>query len=337
MKGRLSSFALVVGACVAGVACGRWAFSSTACRDVIGIFCGRGHLLVLVHGNGIYEADLQRAVAESHFAAGIDEKHRPQQRMDDGLILRLLVSNAMVRSLAANEKISAAEIEGHLNLLRCQFRAEETWRTALRANGLSVRSLRTAIAADLRARLWILEQTAPYVDVTMDECRSLYDAHPESFFQPIRLRASHLFLPAPPETPPEIVEEKHTAIELLSDRLAHGESFADLVADASEDEATKRRSGDLGFFSAVRMPLDFFAEALKLQVGQVSPPIRTRLGFHLVQLTDLKPARQMGCDETCAEIAVALENRNRRAFLEKLIVDLFCSSRVVTTFCSRWP
>jgi peptidyl-prolyl cis-trans isomerase D len=89
------------------------------------------------------------------------------------------------------------------------------------------------------------------------ECRAFYDARPKNFAQPLRLRASHLFLAAPMETPPPIIETKRELIESLSVRLARGEKFSDLVEAASEDEATKNRGGDLSYFSAFRMPPDF--------------------------------------------------------------------------------
>ena len=313
--------ALLILALVAGLACGQWACRSVAFRDAIGTFCGRGHLLALAHGEGIYDADLHRTLAELHYASGMDEKDRDRNIKERSILTRL-ISNAMAQSLAGREKLSAAQIERELNLLRWQFRDDTAWRTCLRGSTLSARSLRRTIANDLRARRWILRQIGRHVHVTADECRRFYNTHPQSFLQPVRLRASHLFLAAPPETPPEIVDAKRIAIESFSARLACGENFAELVAEASEDEATKERGGDLGYFSAFRMPADFFAEAMRLQVGQISQPICTRLGFHIIELTDLKPARQMTFDEARAEIALVLENRDRQVALEKLYVDL---------------
>jgi parvulin-like peptidyl-prolyl isomerase len=289
---------------------------------VTGVLFGRGHLLAVAHGEGVYEADLQRAAAEMRYAIGIEEKDRHEQRIDQRSILRRLVSNTMARSCAVHEEISSTEVDLARNLLRSQFRDEKTWRTALRASGLSASSLRREIIADLRAGQWILGQIKPQVDVTTQECRSFYDAHSQNFSQPVRLRTSHLFLAAPTETPPEIVDMKRVAIESFSNRLAHGENFADLVAEVSEDEATRGHGGDIGYFSAFRMPPDFFPTAMKLRLGQISQPIRTRLGFHIIQLTDLKPGLQMPFDEARAEIAIMLGNQKRCASLDKLIIDL---------------
>ena len=90
----------------------------------------------------------------------------------------------------------------------------------------------------------------------------------------------------------------------------------------SEDEATKKRGGDLAFFSESRMPPDFFAVVAKMQVGEISPPIRTALGFHIIQLTDARPARQLSLAEVTAEIRLNLENEKRRIATESLTTDL---------------
>jgi parvulin-like peptidyl-prolyl isomerase len=140
--------------------------------------------------------------------------------------------------------------------------------------------------------------------------------------QPVRFRASHLFLAAPPETSPDVVETKQRAIELLAARINHGENLAELAAVASEDEATKTRGGDLGFFSESRMPADFFATVVKMGVGDVSQPVRTSLGLHIIQLTDSKPAREMTFEEARTEIALTIENENRRTVLQRLAADL---------------
>jgi parvulin-like peptidyl-prolyl isomerase len=129
-------------------------------------------------------------------------------------------------------------------------------------------------------------------------------------------------LAAPPETAPEIVEAKRSTIEALSVILAGGEDFATLAAENSEDEATKLRGGDLGYFSATRMPPDFVAAAARLRPGEISRPIRTRLGFHIIKLIDVQPARQKTFDEARNDIAIELANQKRATAIQRLMVDL---------------
>jgi peptidyl-prolyl cis-trans isomerase D len=196
------------------------------------------------------------------------------------------------------------------------------WLVALRANGLSAWSLRRRVVGDLRGRQWIERETADRFKVTPDECLRHYEGHLEAYAQPMRFRASHLFLAAPPETSPEVVEEKLRAVEAFFARIVSGESFAELVALASEDEATKMRGGDLGFFSESRMPPDFFAAIRSMRVGEISGVVRTHLGFHIIQLTDARPAREMTFDQSRMEISLMLGNQKRAIAVEELVVKL---------------
>jgi parvulin-like peptidyl-prolyl isomerase len=110
-----------------------------------------------------------------------------------------------------------------------------------------------------------------------------------------------------------VVQIKLKAIKALAARLAKREALATLVAEASEDEATKVTGGDLGIFSAARVPPEFVAQLEKLRVGQITAPFQTPLGFHIAQLTDVKPPRQLTYDEARAEIHQQLLNAKRAA------------------------
>ena len=342
MKRRLLIALSITGACAAGVICGELLLRLPAFRDATGILFKRGHLLALAQGQGIYEADLRRALAEWRYAKSIDEKDRREE--DAGSVKKLttvtplpegeqqvltrLILNSAAQCRAADEKISKVNVNSELKLLREQFRDEKTWRAALRASDFSVRSLRRNIVDDFREREWVEQQMISQSDGTEDECRNFYDTHPQNFVQRARFHASHLFLAAPPETPPEVVESKQKVIEALADRISHGENLGELAVAASEDEATKTRGGDLGFFSESRMPPDFFSAIVKMRVGEISQPIRTRLGFHIVQLTDFKPARQMNFEEVQPEIRLALKNEKRRAALQALTADLLRQAKI---------
>jgi parvulin-like peptidyl-prolyl isomerase len=319
----LAAFPILL-ACAAGVMCGRAALHSVPMRDAIGVLFGRGRLLALAGGRGTYEADLERARTErrdrgdnafaetaGRLASGEDRQSAEHSLLED------IVSAEMAQSLAAHERISAVEVAHELDLLRWQFADERTWRAALRRSHLRLRRLQNDVAAQLRARPWLRRQ-AGALHGTAAEYRDFYDTHRDRFLQPERYRASHLFLAAPPETPLQVVDVKQKTIAALWERVHKGEDFFELVAANSEDEASNARGGDLGFFSESRMLPDFCAAVRKLRVGEISQPVRTRLGFHIIQLTDVKPARQMTFEEAQPEIALAFENSKLAAAMRNL-------------------
>jgi foldase protein PrsA len=292
---------LIACALMAGLIASELLFRSAAFRNLAGRLSGRGHLVAMVNSKGIYETDLGG---------------------DAEVTARDLIIGENLRHAAVTEAPHSTRVDRELAFLRAQFPNEAAFEKALRASGMSTRSLSQEIVAQLRGQQWLERQIAQAGAVTEQECRQFYESHQDLFTQPPRFRASHLLLAAHEETPPEVVEEKETAIAELAKRLGKGESLAHLAAEASEDEATKNRGGDLGFFSEARMAPDFMAEIRKLPLGKVSKPFRTGLGFHIAQVTEIKPARLLSFEEARPEIALAIANERRALQADKLAQEL---------------
>ncbi|MEY2490933.1 MAG: peptidyl-prolyl cis-trans isomerase [Verrucomicrobiota bacterium] len=301
---QLRLFCLIAAASFFGVFCSELLCRSTAFRNAAGRLFGRGHLIAVADGKGVYEKDLDR---------------------DDFSTASDLIVMANLRQAARNESPNAAQVDRECALLRAQFGDEGAFLRRVRSNGFSVSSLREKIADQLRSLQWIEKQITAEKAATDKECRAFYETHRALFTQPVRFRASHLFLAAPAETRPETVESKRELIDALAVRLSRGETFPQLAAEASEDETTKARRGDLGFFSSARMPPDFFAEVEKLAVGQRSNPFRSHLGFHVVEVTEIRPARVLSFDEARGEVSLALVNE-RRALITERLADMLSTA-----------
>ena len=99
-------------------------------------------------------------------------------------------------------------------------------------------------------------------------------------------------------------------------------TFDELVAQHSEDERTKARHGDLGWFGSSRMPADFIQAVESLRLGAVSPPIETKLGWHLLKLLDSKNARDLTFEEVREEIICHLHNDQRERALKAVLSEL---------------
>lgn len=309
---------LLAVAAVAGAIAGQFICASVACRNAIGLWCKREPLVAVVEGVGIYQCDLARAMAEW------DNRNPDPPNESDSVqgtqIIDVIVANLRAQRLARHERVAASEINHQVELTQFQFQPR-AWLTALHSNGLSSRSLRCAIAQNRRAQSWIEKKIQPAMAVPADECAVYYNGYPSAFVEPIRLRVSHIFFAAPPGSAPELIEAKQRAAQAIVDRIAHGEKFTALVVQ-SEDEASKKRGGDLNFFSQSRVPADFWDAVKGMTVGGPVALVRTGLGFHVVQMVDSRPPRQMSLEEARPGILVALENERRATAVKALTEDL---------------
>lgn len=303
---KLRSSGLILIAVCLGAGAGELLCRWPTFRDLAGRVASRGRLIRIVNGNGIYETDLggEQNLSESD---------------------AMLAEN--LRRAAAARKVDPSRVEEPFSLLRAQFADQKKFGAALRSAGLTESGLRERLEEQLREVDWLEQQIAPAAAVTDQEARSFYDAHPELFRQPVRYRAAHLFLASHAETLPEVVEEKEKAIAALEARLKKGERFS-VLAELSEDEATKRRGGDLGYFSEARMPAEFMAEIKKLRVREISKPFRSHLGFHIVQLTEIKPARVLNFEEARPEIRSTIANERRATSVAR-------TAHEISAFASR--
>lgn len=115
------------------------------------------------------------------------------------------------------------------------------------------------------------------------------------------VRASHiLFLVDEYAAPADTLKAYKKAMEVRKKALA-GEDFAKLAQQYSEDPSAKDNKGDLGYFSAFRMVYPFESAAYKTPEGQISNPVRTRFGYHIIKVEDVRANRG---DVTVAHIMI---------------------------------
>lgn len=111
------------------------------------------------------------------------------------------------------------------------------------------------------------------------------------------IKASHILLLVDENSTPEDTLKAYNQISDLRKRAIAGEVFGKLATDYSQDPSAKENKGDLGYFSAFRMVYAFETAAYNTQIGNISNPIRTRFGYHLIKVEDVRDNR--------GEVAVA--------------------------------
>jgi len=125
--------------------------------------------------------------------------------------------------------------------------------------------------------------------------RELNDALMKEAYERMQqeIRASHILLQVAPDASPEDTLVVYKRIVALRDRIVKGEDFASIAQGkgGSEDPSAAKNGGDLGWFSALQMVYPFESAAYKTQVGEVSMPVRTRFGYHIIKVVDRRPAR----------------------------------------------
>ena len=105
------------------------------------------------------------------------------------------------------------------------------------------------------------------------------------------IKASHILIMADENASPEDTLKAYNKITDIRKRITNGEDFEKLAQELSEDPSAKENKGNLGYFTSFRMVYAFENAAYNTKKGEVSKPIRTRFGYHLVKVTDVRDNR----------------------------------------------
>ncbi len=105
------------------------------------------------------------------------------------------------------------------------------------------------------------------------------------------IKASHILINVKSDASPADTLTAYTKIMDIRNRNIAGEDFGSLASTLSEDPSAKTNQGSLGYFTAMQMVYPFEAMAYNTKVGEVSLPVRTRFGYHIIKVIDRRPAR----------------------------------------------
>lgn len=124
----------------------------------------------------------------------------------------------------------------------------------------------------------------PYLSAKEVENQLIQEAYERSGYL---VNASHLLINATPEASPEDSLRAYNQALAYRDSIVNGgKSFGEIAQKYSQDPSAKSNKGDLGFFSAFDMVYPFETAAFTTEVGQVSMPVRSQFGYHLVKVND---------------------------------------------------
>ncbi|HFK1549802.1 peptidylprolyl isomerase [Bacillus cereus] len=172
---------------------------------------------------------------------------------------QVLNNMVMEKVLIKNYKVEDKEVDKKYDEMKKQY--GDQFDTLLKQQGIKEETLKTGVRAQL-AQEKAIEKT-----ITDKELKDNYK--PE-------IKASHI-----------LVKDEATA-KKVKEELGQGKSFEELAKQYSEDTGSKEKGGDLGFFGAGKMVKEFEDAAYKLKKDEVSEPVKSQFGYHIIKVTDIK-------------------------------------------------
>jgi peptidyl-prolyl cis-trans isomerase C len=295
---------------------------------------GKDGLIAKVNGEGIALALFTEKY--DRFTQTFKARKRPvpnriDSRYRDSIVKRLIeetliAQEAKSAQITVDPKLLAEEFDKY----KAMFKTDERFQSYLKNARLTADKVKENLKQNLTLRV-LLEKLSGD-KVTEVEVKKYYEENQAKYKVREQVRARHILLKlAKDATPEQVAEVKARADKLSAEARKNNtdEAFAALAKKNSEGP-TAPRGGDLSFFTRNRMVKEFDEKAFSMKVGEVSEPVKTRFGWHVIRVVERKDERMRPFDEVKDGIERTLTNRMSRTARQKLIDRLRAKAKIET-------
>lgn len=191
-----------------------------------------------------------------------------------------------------NINITDAQIQEEIDKMIESYGGKEIFEQQLAQAGMSTQDMNENITSYLK----MLKLIEPRIKISAEDISTYYEENKETFAKPEQVEASHI-----------LVEDEATAIDIKK-QIDEGKDFGELAAQYSIDTSNAQNGGNLGCFGRGRMVEEFETAAFSMKIGDVSDPVQTEFGYHIINVTNRQEAQQPSLEDSRAEIEEALKN-----------------------------
>lgn len=299
---------------------GKKLLATLALAAVLFTGCGiKQNAIIKVNDKAITQAEfdkqMDKAIALSPLAQMGDMKSNKdgflylmtsQQVINQMILTELMDQEAAERGV----KVTNKDVDEALKQIIDQMGGKDRLLETLKANGVSVSDFKKDLKTQVKMKK--LADSTGKTEVSDKDVEKFYKENPDKFKYPEQVRASHILIGANPyqiqmeltndgkkkietEDLKKQVEKKIAEKEALAQKLdkelkADSSKFAAYAKKYSDDEASAKQGGDLGFFAKEQMVPEFANVAFSAKPNTVSDVVKTQFGYHIILVQDRKAA-----------------------------------------------
>lgn len=206
-------------------------------------------------------------------------------------------------------KVSEEDIDNYIEKVKRRTRISDAQlRAALRRDGVKMEQYRASILSEIEKGELINRQVEKKVNIIPEDVERYYQAHKKRFITKGKVHLRHILIQIPEDATPEQQKAAFSRALKIRERALQGEDFSRLARKYSEG-AGAPDGGDIGWVDRKSLLNEIAEVAFKMSPGEISLPVRTSLGVHLVKVEDLQPEKPMPLSEVRTKIKEELYSR----------------------------
>jgi len=270
---------------------------------------------------------VQRQIIASKRKLDAAEMPALQKRVLDSMIDRELLFQ---ESEKKGIKIDETKITEQMTSIKSRYPSEEEFKSVLSQNGIDEATLKSQIEKMMMIKKFVDEEFKEKSKVTDEEAKAFYDSHSPQFTKPEEVRASHILVKVEKTATEEQKAEARKKIEGVQARVKKGEDFGALAKELS-DCPSAEQNGDLNYFRRGQgMVKPFEDAAFSLKKDEVSDIVETEFGYHLIKITDKRPATKVPYEEVQEKLKGFMQQDKMQKEIQKYLEKIRTEAKVET-------
>ncbi len=284
-------------------------------------------VIARVNGQAVTKADFDRLVKNMELGTGPIPADQRDRIMRDALDQLVTYTVLQQEAKARNIAVSDTEVDARVTQMQTQFPDPKTFEKALADRGMTLERLRTDARVDMVINKMLDAEVSTLPGPSDAQAREFYDKNPDKFKQPESVRASHILIMVGEKADAATKRKARQTIEAVLRQARSGADFAKLARENSQD-GSAQQGGDLNYFARGQMVPPFEEAAFSLKPGQISDVVTTQFGYHVIKVTDRKPASTVAFEQVSDRIKQYLTDQGKQEHAKGFIDGLKSKSKI---------
>ncbi len=245
-------------------------------------------VLAVVGQHSITEDELNRQLIRPDLRAAVDAlKGQPAElaELRESVLTSLIDKELLLKAAQGSPSYKSAEIKKEVDTIIQEQGGRAVLEPILKSYGTPWDDFIADMNERLAIEKFIEKDLLANVTVSDEELKSAFAANPNLYAEPETVSARHILVLVKSDAPPAEQQKALDKIKGIKQQVsAPNADFGKIAAETSDDTASKVDGGNLGTFQHGMMVPEFEKAAFDLKVGEVSEPVKTQYGYHLIKV-----------------------------------------------------
>ncbi|WP_139995883.1 peptidyl-prolyl cis-trans isomerase [Kurthia sp. Dielmo] len=236
------------------------------------------------------------------------ELNEAMQKQYGSTVVQTLITNSVIEQEAKKQDVTVTqkEIDAEVKTQATQYGGTEGLESALESSNMTMNDFEESVKTYIQTQ----KLMEPTLEITDAKLKAYFKENKSSYDTAKQVKASHI-----------LVEDKKTA-KKVAKLLADGGDWNKLAKKYSTDTSNASDGGNLGYFDKSSMDENFADAAFSMKKGEISDPVKSSYGYHIIKVTGIKSAKEATYADVKDEVRTAYVNEQMNANYSTWLADL---------------